>query len=530
MSESLLLTGCAGSNWRESSSWSDEIWVSRLVTMMVELQRVDIHDLARRVRLPAGDLAASPFGLRAVALAAKGGVVAAHRELDRVLDWPSSFGIEDPAHGTWDSGNLRVGKYQAFMQESPYATLDPAHVAKWGPHEMMHRACGFFWRSDASPFERYLGARLNELLPVALWYGADQVARLNQDEFVRHAAIRRVHVDQAAWLVEDEDALAARARRTLVHMRRFFAHLDTEFAAVDEEIRTRQCVITRHEVAGTTLNASSDAMAYVLAHSPRLDAMSGILSEAPAHPTIEAYRAHVESRVEALLFEDLVVNAVDGRAYKAWDRGMRAALGGDDEDCIANGLEGFDLGQLAEGLEQSAPVCFEYLEHDEGWLDAFVQSDAFRERGTLPERLMAHLSTSPDMVSAAQLAFEHAALEDLLLKAKPSPRERLLGGDRSRWMHNSGFRMRRFDYDVLAAHEGLEVVKPGGPILVGSSRSGTVALRLPDDVAKAWVSLTREGPCETEELLEGALGTAAPDSPMTWFVLLEELGALSPAG
>ena len=51
------------------------------------------------------------------------------------------------------------------------------HRRKWRPHELLHGAVGFFWREDASRFETYVGARLNELLPVVHWYGLDEIFR-----------------------------------------------------------------------------------------------------------------------------------------------------------------------------------------------------------------------------------------------------------------------------------------------------------------------------------------------------------------
>ena len=36
---------------------------------------------------------------------------------------------------------------------------------------------GWFWRPDQTRFEAYLGARLNELLPVVHWYGTAELLR-----------------------------------------------------------------------------------------------------------------------------------------------------------------------------------------------------------------------------------------------------------------------------------------------------------------------------------------------------------------
>ncbi|MEO0321422.1 MAG: hypothetical protein AAF447_00555, partial [Myxococcota bacterium] len=92
--------------------------------------------LAERAGLPLGEVLASPFSLRAVALAAAEGATTTHRELRSLAaegPWPDA--VRDPAHGRWERGVLRVGKYEGFQQDAPFACFDPAHGAKWGPHE-----------------------------------------------------------------------------------------------------------------------------------------------------------------------------------------------------------------------------------------------------------------------------------------------------------------------------------------------------------------------------------------------------------
>ncbi|MEM9068955.1 MAG: hypothetical protein AAGE52_10630, partial [Myxococcota bacterium] len=133
---------------------SEESLADRLCTWMLDLRRIDAEVLAAYAQLPVGEVIASPFALRAVALGVERGVTSVHRELRALLPW--SFGVHDPDHGVWDRGALHVGKYQSFQAEAPFATFDPLHDAKWAPHEFLHRALGFFFRPTMSRFELYL--------------------------------------------------------------------------------------------------------------------------------------------------------------------------------------------------------------------------------------------------------------------------------------------------------------------------------------------------------------------------------------
>jgi hypothetical protein len=143
--------------------------------------------------------------------------------------------VRDPDHGVWDRGALRSGKYQGFLADEPFAIYDPSHVSKWGPHELLHRAAAFFFRAGATRWEHYLGARLNELVPVVAWYGAEQAMRLDEGAFDRAAAGRAPSAgrDDARWLSEDESALMGRARRAAPIFREGLAHFERELAAID---------------------------------------------------------------------------------------------------------------------------------------------------------------------------------------------------------------------------------------------------------------------------------------------------------
>ncbi len=268
--------------------------------------------LAAQVGLPLGEVVASPFGLRAVAMAAAEGACTVHRELRSLASmssWPDA--VRDPAHGQWERGVLRVGKYEGFQQDAPLACFDPAHGAKWGPHELMHRAVGFFWRRDASRWEHYLAARLGELVPVVLWYGPDQVGRHEDADASRHRGSREAHVASAHWLSESPTALRARIADTLDAFDAGLAHLETELAAIDAERRSGHQRHTVHRRGDARLDASSDATAYVVGQAERLarPEVAAVLTRLPVgrwrHERVGAFRDRVEAAFDRLLFGEL---------------------------------------------------------------------------------------------------------------------------------------------------------------------------------------------------------------------------------
>lgn len=320
----------------------DTALCDRVVAMAMahrELGLVPFERLAAAAGLPVGEVLASPFAPRAVAQAVALGGATVHHECRAIAPWPEALAA-DPAiaadpHGTWERGVLYAGKYRQFMQDEPFATYNPNHMAKWGPHELMHRACGFFWRADATRWEVYLTARLNELVPVVLWYGLDEVARGDRDGFdrVREAADRDTPLARVAWWTESEASLRARVARTLHNLRDGLRHYEAETAAVDREVITGSRVPVDHPV----LDASSDAIAYVVGHYPRLvseeaamlgDAFFG--PEMGVDATVAAYQGRIEAALHTLLAEPLEVDFELAKARRAarrlWDIAQRATL------------------------------------------------------------------------------------------------------------------------------------------------------------------------------------------------------------
>ncbi|MBO6934287.1 MAG: hypothetical protein JJ863_04910 [Deltaproteobacteria bacterium] len=501
--------------WRAFAALEPEAQLERIRPWLDRLRAFDPEPVAERARLPLGEVVASPFGLRAVALAVQVGATSVDRETRALLDWQVEGAVADPAHGVWESGRLHVGKYQAFLQDAPFATYDPAHVAKWGPHELMHRAAGFFWRAGMSRFEHYLGARLNELLPVALWYGPDQLLRLHEDGFERARAQREAPVSDARWRDHtDEDHLG----QTLRWLRRGFAHVATELDAIDRERRSGRCIATPHHVGGAALDASSDALAYVVAHHERLesDPVAEVLAEVGAFDSVVDYRAHVESQWEALLFGDLVLDdeAIDEARTRrvAWDQRLRRALAGPDADpdaIAADGLEAFDLGQLYDGVLSVAPRLADLLEErDPDWLERFAFGPAIRQRAPLGVRL--------ERFADGELA-ELARFEHRLATLSGSDRARLASDDGARIARDDGFVLERFDHDVAALHAGAEPGPGPSAVLLGRVGEEVAVIPLDPPIAAFWDQLADDA--STEDQARESLGDE-------WVDALLEAGAL----
>jgi hypothetical protein len=273
--------------------------------------------------LPEGETLASPFGARMIALGLEAGATTVHHELRPLLRWHRSVrpdgAVADPAHGLWVRGALRTGKYEEFCAEDPFISHHPEHSAKWAPHEMLHRAVGFFAREGASGFSRYLGARLNELLPVATWYGLEHALRLDREgpfDRAREGAEIEAPISLARWLTEPERSLRARARRAAPLLRWTLERTARELAAIDAEIATGALLaspdVHLESFPDVRLDASADALAYVHAHSRRLAcvAVSNPLDRLAIQrvPTVAALRARIDTILDRLLFAEIALD------------------------------------------------------------------------------------------------------------------------------------------------------------------------------------------------------------------------------
>ena len=470
-----------------------------LFEMAWALRSVDAAPLAAAAGLPLAEVLASPFALRAIALGVSVGATHRHRELRRALPLPGPPEVQDPDHDAWSAGVLQTGKYQGFSAEAPFAVYDPSHISKWAPHEMTHRAAGFFFRREASRFERYLGARLNELVPVVLFHTFEQALRLEDEgPFDRHAAGRApaATLARCLWRTDDEPRLRARCEADAQHLIEGFAHFARELAAIDEELTSGLCVRAPHP----SLDASSDALAYVVGHDARLRhrpvarALEAVDS-ADREADVGAYRERIGALFERLLFGtvelDLGLAAARRAARERWDLALRTAVVADDEAAVEAVLEaveprdavpeesqeavledgsatGLALDQLAEGLEACVPAAWSALGDDEAF-EAFAESRALWDRAPLARRALALFEGRPALLDLAR--FEGALLEARLADE---------GGARLR-PHAARIHL-SLTHEVLDAHaayyEGGEVRPRSEPchvLVVGATEGVAVA-------------------------------------------------------
>ncbi|MGF1467525.1 MAG: hypothetical protein ACFCGT_15480 [Sandaracinaceae bacterium] len=479
-------------------------------------RRGAVDDWAQAAGLPLGEVLASPFGLRAVGLALEVGSTTLPVEVRRRLAWhPDLVGddaVRDPDHGVWDRGRLGAGKYEAFLQDEPFAAYDPGHHPKWGPHELLHRAAGFFHRRGMSRWELYLGARLNELVPVVAWYGPEQALRGAEEQ--RFDRARPWDAEgPGAWWTASEGQLLARARRAAARVREGVLHFEREWAALDEELRTDLRVPVRLSPCGPggpLLDASSDATAYVVGHYRRLThpAVCTVLEGlAELRLTdVGAYRDHVETLFDRLLFGALEVDlaAREPRRFARHlaDLALRAVLAAPtsdperlvarlrqvgeahgpsmDEpahraagDAVGRSLStpraapdvvawgppaAPDIEQLLEGVSSVAPALSRRLGRD--GVAAFAASPAFLARRPLTDRLATFLASRDGHEADRDLlgyevALAHAARDDGIERLTVPPEELPEDLDGGMVIRSRGARLLRFGMDVLTLRDGL---------------------------------------------------------------------------
>jgi len=591
MTISFTVPGLSLSSLGALRALNDGSLVEALVSWMLALRPVAREQgaaIASMAGLPIGEVVASPAAFRAVCLALQSGATTVHHEARAPIAWEESQRggdeVENLLNGVWDAGILHIGKYQSFKQDEPFATYNPNHVAKWAPHELLHRACGFFWADGMSRFELYATSRINETLPVALWYGWDECCRLQSRGFDRAntAASRQALLAEAAWLTESEAELRARVQSTVANFRWGLDHAATEFETVRRELDERCIIETTHPF----LAPSSDARAYVVGHYARLTERShgilfGQLLEAGRDYFSDAvvYLEHLEQVGDRLLCGELVVDvdaagtALDRR--RIWDRASRAATLGWKQfrgllpvlrEAFAAPVAGGAARQAAliacdarlaatgdvatgpsetllEGLESlSPPTAIWCRGEGAAALAAAWQQGAFLSREPLDTRLQRWLATDPEVPEAVR---ERFALEVVIatIDQRDDDVEHLCetapADDNSRLLGSAAFRCLDLPWTLLLARaedDGAEVELPTMPpdeyggLMVGSVRGQVAILPLPRVVVELWND-ARSGTVSAGDAaarLDSWLGAfddgSWPESGEAWLAELAEAG------
>tara|TARA_B100000609_G_scaffold71285_1_gene56653 strand:- start:3748 stop:5610 length:1863 start_codon:yes stop_codon:yes gene_type:complete len=228
---------------------------------------------------PPEELLVTPFSARVGAMAAAKGLSFFHHELRGRLPVPDAL---MPEVEVWESGGLPVWqegvliepKYFSFFLDAPFVPYNPNYRRKWRAHELIHSLSGFFWRPDMTRFECYMGARLDELLPIVHWYGLDEMFRPRCEKHIGKRLYRDLCPDCEAlarpFWEHDESFVDAQSETATLWARRAHDHFAEEWDAIIKEYETGQ----RVETPRGQLNASSDAVGYLMSHWPRLTAWS----------------------------------------------------------------------------------------------------------------------------------------------------------------------------------------------------------------------------------------------------------------
>lgn len=236
--------------------------------------------------MPVEDVLATALSTRAALLGAKAGRCFYHHELRVRIPMPEGLEPEvrvSADEGTvpvWRGGVLDEPKYFSFFQDAPLPSYNPNHRGKWRAHELLHGVQGYFWGPSMTRFECYLGARLNELLPVVHWYGLDEVLRPRCEKHpvsnpnrafcadCEQAATQPYWAHEAAWM-------EGRREESRGLVRAAAAHMQAEWAACLQELESGRRVVVRHlDMTRAHLDASSDAVGYLKGHWNRLTAWS----------------------------------------------------------------------------------------------------------------------------------------------------------------------------------------------------------------------------------------------------------------
>jgi hypothetical protein len=247
--------------------------VDRCVAAVEAGEPAGLVDLLGELGAPVLDSTVTPLSARAALLGAQDGRAFYHHELRRRVPMPEELEPElsvwdGGTTPTWQDGVLEEPKYFSFFQDAPFPAFNPNYRRKWRPHELIHGSLGFFWHPEMTRFEFYVGARLNELLPVVHWYGLDEIFRprcerhegtVLYSEYCGECEALARHYWNEAAPEQHRDAALHWAREAL-------EHFETEWGACQREIETGQ----RHPTPRLKLDASSDSVGYLRSHWNRV--------------------------------------------------------------------------------------------------------------------------------------------------------------------------------------------------------------------------------------------------------------------
>lgn len=308
-----------------------------------------LRGLLQGLGAPVLDMLTTPLATRAALLGAERGGAFFHHEARRRLAMPPELAPEVQVWDqgtvpTWERGVLCEPKYFSFFQDAPLPAYHPNHRRKWRPHELLHIAQGFFWSPEMTRHAFYLGARVNELLPVVHWYGLSEAWRPRCPLHSGPTAQTCPACEARAvpWWEHSESWRRQHSQAALGWLRSAQRHMDQQWAACLQELSSGQRVERRWQ----HLDDSSDAVGYLRGHWNRVTSYSfGAWVEIFLEPgedyftSLEPAFARAAQVARRLTSGDLQVS----RQQAAWRRARRAL-----QDM------GYRLLLALEWLEQSA--------------------------------------------------------------------------------------------------------------------------------------------------------------------------------
>lgn len=271
--------------------------------------------------VPAADFLSTLLSARIGLMGAQVGLRFVHHELRRRLPFPEGLGPEVAVWDgqtvpEWREGVLETPKYFSFFLDTPFPAYNTNYRIKWRPHEVLHGLVTFFWSPEMTRFEAYVGARIAELLPVAHWYGYDEILRPRCPKHKGQLLYRMSCPDCEAlsgrpyWETDVSDARLLDQSR--LAEARAASYLATELAAINAEMDSGRRVWTHHP----RLDGASDAEGYLKGHHNRLTAWSFgatvehfLVAGVDYQDTVAGLRDNMLSVQSALLHDPLSFDA-----------------------------------------------------------------------------------------------------------------------------------------------------------------------------------------------------------------------------
>lgn len=329
---------------------------------------------------PKLDMTVNAISARAALLAAEEGRAFYHHELREGVAMPEE---QTPEIAAWEAGTVPVWN-QGILEEpkcfpcfldTPFPAFNPNHRRKSCPHKLLHGSMKFFWHPQMTRFEMYVGARINELLPVVHWHGFDEIFRPRCPQH-RGAQLYQAFCGECEAAAKPywetaPDWRAAQRDEAVTWAERGIAHFEREWNACQAEVQSGDL----HPITGQKLDSSSDAIGYMRSHWNRMTAWSFgawaetfLTDDVDYYSSLGRYMTHLKDVTRRLLGGEV---GVDLERYKTL-RARRAiqdlayriyiAMGWLAENSV--GLDAVDA-HLTPALEQAAHHVHHMLTDDQ---------------------------------------------------------------------------------------------------------------------------------------------------------------------